>query len=103
MIPSPGRPSNHTIGHKYVNTLVGGSPSKRLVDRQTRYRVSTRLCPTVSAVEEVVDGRAGGQCRVVGDAVDVYLNAPDGRADADRVADDAALAARAAVDDLLDG
>ena len=33
--------------------------------------------------------------------VDVYLNAPDGRADADRVADDAALAARAAVDDLL--
>ncbi|PSP32190.1 DUF3194 domain-containing protein [Halobacteriales archaeon QH_10_67_22] len=35
--------------------------------------------------------------------VDVYLNAPDGRADADRVADDAALAARAAVDDLLDG
>jgi hypothetical protein len=35
--------------------------------------------------------------------VDVYLNAPDGRADADRVADDAALAARAAVDDLFDG
>jgi hypothetical protein len=33
--------------------------------------------------------------------VDVYLNAPDGRADADRVADDAALAARAAVDDLF--
>jgi len=33
--------------------------------------------------------------------VDVYLNAPDGRADADRVADDAALAARGAVDDLL--
>ena len=32
--------------------------------------------------------------------VDVYLDA-DG--DADRVADDAALAARAAVDDLLDG
>jgi len=33
--------------------------------------------------------------------VDVYLNAPDGRADADRVADDAALAARGAVDDLF--
>jgi len=35
--------------------------------------------------------------------VDVYLNAPEGRADADRVADDAALAARGAVDDLLAG
>jgi len=35
--------------------------------------------------------------------VDVYLNAPDGRADADRVADDAALAARGAVDDLFAG
>ena len=33
--------------------------------------------------------------------VDVYLNAPDGRADAARVADDAALAARGAVDDLF--
>jgi len=33
--------------------------------------------------------------------VDVYLNAPEGRADADRVADDAALAARGAVDDLF--
>jgi len=33
--------------------------------------------------------------------VDVYLDAPDGRADPDRVADDAALAARGAVDDLL--
>jgi hypothetical protein len=33
--------------------------------------------------------------------VDVYLNAPDARPDADRVADDAALAARAAVDDLF--
>lgn len=33
--------------------------------------------------------------------VDVYLNAPDGRADADRVADDAALAARGAVDELF--
>lgn len=33
--------------------------------------------------------------------VDVYLNAPEGRADADRVADDAALAARAAVDGLF--
>jgi hypothetical protein len=32
--------------------------------------------------------------------VDVYLNADGG--DADRVADDAALAARGAVDDLLD-
>ena len=31
--------------------------------------------------------------------VDVYLNAPDGRADAARVADEAALAARGAVDD----
>ena len=41
------RRTRYTIGHKYVNTLVGGSPSKRLVDRQTRYRVSTRLCPTV--------------------------------------------------------
>jgi hypothetical protein len=35
--------------------------------------------------------------------VDVYLNAPDGRADPDRVADDAALAARGAVDDILAG
>ncbi|MEF8851382.1 MAG: DUF3194 domain-containing protein [Haloarculaceae archaeon] len=33
--------------------------------------------------------------------VDVYLNAPEGRADPERVADDAALAARGAVDDLL--
>jgi hypothetical protein len=33
--------------------------------------------------------------------VDVYLDAPDGRADEDRVADDAALAARSAVDDLF--
>jgi len=33
--------------------------------------------------------------------VDVYLDAPAGRPDADRVADDAALAARGAVDDLL--
>jgi len=33
--------------------------------------------------------------------VDVYLDAPDGAADADRVADDAALAARSAVDDLF--
>jgi RNA binding exosome subunit len=32
--------------------------------------------------------------------VDVYVNAPDAR-DADRVADDAALAARGAVDDLF--
>jgi len=32
-------------------------------------------------------------------SVDIYLDAPG---DADRVADDAALAARAAVDDLLD-
>ena len=37
----------HTVGHKYVNTLVGVSPSRRLGDRQTKYRVSTRLCPTV--------------------------------------------------------
>lgn len=33
--------------------------------------------------------------------VDVYLNASDSRTDADRVADDAALAARGAVDDLF--
>ena len=32
---------------------------------------------------------------------DVYLNAPEGQ-NAERVADDAALAARAAVDDLLE-
>jgi len=36
--------------------------------------------------------------------VDVYLNVPDpGGADPDRVADDAALAARSAVDDLFAG
>jgi len=35
-------------------------------------------------------------------SVDVYLDA-EGRADPERVADDAALAARGAVDDLLDG
>ena len=35
--------------------------------------------------------------------VDVYLKAPDASADEERVADDAALAARGAVDDLLDG
>ncbi|MFB6151963.1 MAG: DUF3194 domain-containing protein [Haloarculaceae archaeon] len=34
--------------------------------------------------------------------VDVYLNAPDGAADPDRVVDDAALAARGAVDDLFE-
>jgi hypothetical protein len=33
--------------------------------------------------------------------VDVYLNTSDSRMDADRVADDAALAARGAVDDLF--
>jgi hypothetical protein len=33
--------------------------------------------------------------------VDVYVNAPDSSQDEDRVADDAALAARGAVDDLL--
>ncbi|ELY50823.1 DUF3194 domain-containing protein [Natronococcus jeotgali] len=33
--------------------------------------------------------------------VDVYLNAPEGAADPDRVADDAALAAREAVDELF--
>ena len=33
--------------------------------------------------------------------VDVYLNAPDEEADPDRVADDAARAARDAVDDLF--
>ncbi|MEF8828024.1 MAG: DUF3194 domain-containing protein [Haloarcula sp.] len=34
--------------------------------------------------------------------VDVYVNAPDSRQDEAEVADDAALAARAAVDDLFD-
>jgi len=34
--------------------------------------------------------------------VDVYVNAPDGRQDESQVADDAALAARAAVDDLFE-
>ncbi|MFB6222914.1 MAG: DUF3194 domain-containing protein [Haloarcula sp.] len=34
--------------------------------------------------------------------VDVYVNAPDSRQDEAQVADDAALAARAAVDDLFD-
>lgn len=33
--------------------------------------------------------------------VDVYLDAPEARGDPERVADDAALAARSAVDDLL--
>jgi hypothetical protein len=33
--------------------------------------------------------------------VDVYLDAPDGQADPDTVVDDAALAGRAAVDDLF--
>lgn len=33
--------------------------------------------------------------------VDVYLDAPEGTEDPERVADDAALAARGAVDDLL--
>ncbi|WP_254273596.1 DUF3194 domain-containing protein [Haloarcula marina] len=33
--------------------------------------------------------------------VDVYVNAPDSRLDEERVADDAALAARGAVDDLF--
>jgi hypothetical protein len=33
--------------------------------------------------------------------VDVYLNAPEGDADEQQVADDAALAARAAVDELF--
>jgi len=35
-------------------------------------------------------------------AVDVYVNAPDSSVDEQRVADDAALAARGAVDDLMD-
>jgi hypothetical protein len=34
--------------------------------------------------------------------VDVYVEAPEGRAKEDRVADDAALAARSAVDDLFE-
>ncbi|MFW5956181.1 MAG: DUF3194 domain-containing protein [Halorhabdus sp.] len=33
--------------------------------------------------------------------VDVYIDAPEGQADVQRVVDDAALAARSAVDDLL--
>ncbi|MDS0281014.1 DUF3194 domain-containing protein [Haloarcula onubensis] len=33
--------------------------------------------------------------------VDIYVEAPDASADEERVADDAALAARGAVDDLL--
>jgi hypothetical protein len=33
--------------------------------------------------------------------VDVYVHAPDARADEDRVAEDAALAAQSAVDDLF--
>jgi hypothetical protein len=33
--------------------------------------------------------------------VDVYLDAPEGREDPEQVAEDAALAARSAVDDLL--
>ena len=35
--------------------------------------------------------------------VDVYVKAPDASADEERVADDAALAARGAVDELFDG
>jgi hypothetical protein len=35
--------------------------------------------------------------------VDVYVKAPDASADEERVADDAALAARGAVDELLNG
>ncbi|SNZ13484.1 Protein of unknown function [Natronoarchaeum philippinense] len=34
--------------------------------------------------------------------VDVYVEAPDADADEDRIADDAALAARSAVDELFD-
>ncbi|WP_226012284.1 DUF3194 domain-containing protein [Halomicrobium salinisoli] len=34
--------------------------------------------------------------------VDVYVNAPESRQDEDRVADDAAMAARAAVDELFE-
>lgn len=34
--------------------------------------------------------------------VDVYINAPDALADVDQIADDATLAARAAVDELLE-
>lgn len=34
--------------------------------------------------------------------VDVYVNAPDALADVDQVAEDATLAARAAVDELLE-
>jgi hypothetical protein len=50
-VPGGERRPAHTVGHKYVNTLVGVSPSRRLGDRQTKYRVSTCLCPTVSAVD----------------------------------------------------
>jgi hypothetical protein len=56
----------------------------------SRYDTSTveDLDVTVSFEEGVLD-------------VDVYVNAPDGRHDEAEVADDAALAARAAVDDLF--
>jgi len=56
----------------------------------SRYNASTveDLDVTVSFEDGVLD-------------VDVYLKAPDGRHDEEQVADDAALAARAAVDDLF--
>jgi hypothetical protein len=55
-----------------------------------RYKQSevTDLDVTVSFEDGVLD-------------VDVYLNAPEDTADPEQVADDAALAARAAVDDLF--
>ncbi|WP_136717905.1 DUF3194 domain-containing protein [Halorientalis salina] len=56
----------------------------------SRYRQSdvTDLDVTVTFEEGVLE-------------VDVYLNAPDDTHDPERVADDAALAARSAVDDLF--
>lgn len=51
------------------------------------------------AVDDL-DVTVGFENRVL--EVDVYLDAPDGAADPDRVADDAALAARATVDGLLE-
>jgi hypothetical protein len=53
----------------------------------------------VSAVEDL-DVTVTFEDGVLG--VDVYVNAPDSRQDEAQVADDAALAARAAVDDLFE-
>ncbi|WP_435345593.1 DUF3194 domain-containing protein [Haloarchaeobius sp. HRN-SO-5] len=59
---------------------------------RSRYRQSDvrDLDVTVTFEEGVLD-------------VDVYLNAPEGDADEEAVAEEAALAARRAVDDLFEG